>query len=390
MITFMGLAVGIDYSLFIGSRYREERRGGHDKLGAIEVAGSTANRAVLFNCMTVVLVVGMLIVPTKIFVSLGAGAILVVLVAVISASRCCRGAELLGRSCGVSGGCRSLAAAPRKRPRRMRILGRTGASWSCATASSLLWPSVALLLICAIPYLNINTAAGLSTLPTAACQAGYVAPQPRHARRGDPATIVVDGNVATPAAGQAFRKLRTDSAKTTSDRSHPRSRRLLTAAVIAAPLPVAGDPNSDVVSNAVRDLYRYRHRTSGRLNATGASAQNLDYFYKLTDKYTPIVFAFVLGLSFLLLMLVFRSIVVPAQIFVMNLLSVGAAYGLIVLVSQKGFGADILGFQQVDTVEAWLPLFLFSVLFGLSMDYHVFLLSRIRERYLRPATMPTP
>src|SRR5437899_8138998 len=86
MITFMGLAVGIDYSLFIVSRYREERRGGRDKLGAIEVAGSTANRAVLFSGMTVVLaLVGMLIVPTKIFVSLGAGAILVVLVAVISA-----------------------------------------------------------------------------------------------------------------------------------------------------------------------------------------------------------------------------------------------------------------------------------------------------------------
>jgi RND superfamily putative drug exporter len=80
-------------------------------------------------------------------------------------------------------------------------------------------------------------------------------------------------------------------------------------------------------------------------------------------------------------MLVFRSLVVPAKAIVMNLLSVGAAYGLIVLVFQKGVGADILGFQQVDTVEFWLPLFLFSVLFGLSMDYHVFLLSRIRERY---------
>jgi RND superfamily putative drug exporter len=93
------------------------------------------------------------------------------------------------------------------------------------------------------------------------------------------------------------------------------------------------------------------------------------------------VFAFVLGLSFILLTVAFRSIVIPAVAIVLNLLAVAAAYGLLVLVFQKGAGSDLLGFQQIDTVEAWVPLFLFSVLFGLSMDYQVFLLSRIRERY---------
>ena len=93
------------------------------------------------------------------------------------------------------------------------------------------------------------------------------------------------------------------------------------------------------------------------------------------------MFAFVLGFSFILLMVAFRSIVVPAKAIVLNLLSVGAAYGLIVLVFQEGVGNELFGFPQVDAIEAWLPLFLFSVLFGLSMDYHVFLLSRIRERY---------
>ena len=97
----------------------------------------------------------------------------------------------------------------------------------------------------------------------------------------------------------------------------------------------------------------------------------------------PIVFAFVLGCSFILLMVAFRSIVVPAKAIVLNLLSVGAAYGLLVLVFQEGVGNELFGFQQVDAIEAWVPLFLFSVLFGLSMDYHVFLLSRIRERYLQ-------
>ena len=150
-------------------------------------------------------------------------------------------------------------------------------------------------------------------------------------------------------------------------------------------VPVAGDPNSDAALNAVRDL-RNRYLpgamagTELQAYVTGASAQNLDYF-DITDTYLPIVFALVLGLSFILLTLAFRSIVVPASSIAMNLLSVGAAYGLLVLVTQEGHGAGLFGFQVVPTVEAWIPLFLFSVLFGLSMDYQVFLLSRIRERY---------
>jgi putative drug exporter of the RND superfamily len=93
------------------------------------------------------------------------------------------------------------------------------------------------------------------------------------------------------------------------------------------------------------------------------------------------VLLFVLGLSFVLLTVAFRSIVVPATAIVMNLLSVGAAYGLLVLVFQEGVGNEILGLRQAETIDAWVPLFLFAVLFGLSMDYQVFLLSRIRERY---------
>jgi RND superfamily putative drug exporter len=97
--------------------------------------------------------------------------------------------------------------------------------------------------------------------------------------------------------------------------------------------------------------------------------------------HAPIVFAFVLGLAFVLLLLTFRSIVIPLKAIVLNLLSVGAAYGLLVLVFLHGYGADFFGFQRVYAIDAWVPLFLFSVLFGLSMDYQVFLLSRIRERY---------
>jgi RND superfamily putative drug exporter len=158
-------------------------------------------------------------------------------------------------------------------------------------------------------------------------------------------------------------------------------------------VPMTADPSSPtaVASIArIRDqlvLQAFGHAPA-RVLVGGQAALNKD-FYDLTAHYRPLVFAFVLGLSFVLLLLVFRSIVIPATAIAMNLLSVGAAYGLLVLVFQAGgpsagrWIAGVFGFQQMPTIEAWLPLFLFSVLFGLSMDYNVFLLSRIREHYLR-------
>jgi putative drug exporter of the RND superfamily len=122
--------------------------------------------------------------------------------------------------------------------------------------------------------------------------------------------------------------------------------------------------------------------TAAAVLVGGGPAFNVD-FNRVVADWTPIVFVFVLGLSFLLLTLAFRSLVVPATAIVMNLLSVGAAYGLTVLVFQKGYGHELLGFQRTPVIETWIPIFLFCVLFGLSMDYHVFLLSRIREHYDR-------
>ena len=113
---------------------------------------------------------------------------------------------------------------------------------------------------------------------------------------------------------------------------------------------------------------------------TGETAYNIDFFDQ-ANRAAYIVFPFVLGVSFLLLMLVFRSIIVPLKAVILNLLSVGATYGILVLAFQKGVGEDLGVFTQFDIIEAWIRLFLFSILFGLSMDYHVFLLSRIRERF---------
>jgi RND superfamily putative drug exporter len=148
------------------------------------------------------------------------------------------------------------------------------------------------------------------------------------------------------------------------------------------------DPDAEAATDAIRQL---RDETippiaaslpRGQIFTTGLSANNAD-FLEVLDTYTPIVFLFVLGLSFVLLVVVFRSLVVAAKAIAMNLLSVGAAYGLIVWVFQEGNLVGFFGFQQTDVIEAGLPLFMFAILFGLSMDYHVFLLSRIREHYDR-------
>ena len=152
-------------------------------------------------------------------------------------------------------------------------------------------------------------------------------------------------------------------------------------------MPVNGDPTANETLDSVRALRsKYIPEAFSGVDAKvfvgGQSSGSIDYI-NTTEDYTPIVIAFVLGLSFILLTIVFRSIVVPIKAIIMNLLSVGAAYGLLVLVFQKGVGNDLLGFQQVDIIEAWVPLWTFSILFGLSMDYHVFLLSRIRERFDR-------
>lgn len=145
------------------------------------------------------------------------------------------------------------------------------------------------------------------------------------------------------------------------------------------------DPYSSQATEAVdtlRDDILPAAFGAGRANVmvTGFTAFNCDFF-QITEVYTPFIFAFVLGLSFVLLLVVFRSLVVAFASIIFTMLSVGAAYGLIVLVFQKGVGANFFGFLEIESIDAWVPLFLFCMLFGLSMDYQVFLMSRIRERF---------
>jgi putative drug exporter of the RND superfamily len=389
MILMMGLAVGIDYALFIVSRYREERGHGLSVNDAIVTAADTAGRAVFFSGLTVVLALtGMLLIPTTIFRSLAGGAILVVVFAVIASL------TLLPAILRLLGDNVNRLRLPFVQKAQERYdEGRPSGFWDRTARTVMKHPVISvvavvtLLVAASIPYFDINLgAAGVSTLPdTFQSKQGFLILE-KEFSGGEvyPAEVVIDGDVNSPAVQAAVERL-TALAATEPTFGPARFEANEAGDLGVLSIAMGVDPNSDQAMRAIKRLRGEMVPEAFRgvpvqTYVTGFSAFNQDFF-DLTDRYTPIVFGFVLSLSFVLLMIVFRSIVVPVKSIIMNLLSVGAAYGLVVLVFQKGVGAGILGFQQVETIEAWLPLFLFSILFGLSMDYHVFLLSRIREHY---------
>jgi putative drug exporter of the RND superfamily len=247
--------------------------------------------------------------------------------------------------------------------------------------------STALLLAAAIPVLDLTTgSAGLTTLPDSAVskRAFTVLERDFASAQANPVEIAIDGQVGAPALRTAVERLVASMSRDTGfGPARTQVNRRGDLALVSA--PVAGDPKGKQAANAVKRLRNELIPASfagvdAAVLVTGVTARDVDYVEQ-TSRALPFVIAFVLALTFVLLTFAFRSIVVPAKAVAINLLSTGASYGLIVLVFQKGIGADLLGFQQVDRVEAWVPLFLFAVLFGLSMDYHVFLLSRIRERF---------
>jgi uncharacterized membrane protein YdfJ with MMPL/SSD domain len=388
MLTGMGLALGIDYTLFILSRYREERGQGREKADAIATAGATASRAVFFSGVAFVLAMtGMLLVPSSIMRSLAAGAILVGIVSVIAALTLLPAVlSLLGDRVNALRIPYFGRTAGTQSPQESRFWGRIVGFVMRRPVASLA-VTVALLIAAAVPILSFETgSSGVSTLPDRfeSRQGFALLNEEFPGQSTDPVQIVVDGQASSPEVQQGVERLSAALA------DHPifgdptvETNAAGDATLITA--PVGGDAVSERAIEAVREL-----RTDvvpaafagadGEVLVGGDTALELEY-HDAMDTWLPRVFAFVLGLSFILLAIAFRSLVVPATAIVMNLLSVGAAYGILVLVFIEGIGNEILGFQQVDHIEAWVPLFLFSVLFGLSMDYQVFLLSRIRERF---------
>jgi putative drug exporter of the RND superfamily len=384
MLSGMGLALGIDYSLFVVSRFREERSGGRDKLDAIAATGATASRAVLFSGLAfVVAMLGLLIIPNTIFRSLAAGAILVGITSVLGAL------TLLPAVLSLLGDRVNSLRVPLIGRGAERGTGAEGRFWGTIVRGVMRRPVVSLvvsvcaLLALALPVLEFRTGeAGIRTMPDRfPSKQGFIALEQEFGiGTTDDAQVVIDGDVTADATRSEIERLaeemRTNGAFRRVETDFSPERNL---AVIEA-IP-AGDSRDERALEAVRDL-RDTEIAGARVLVTGETAEAIDYF-ALTERWLPILIVFVLTLSFVLLTIAFRSVVIAATAIALNLLSVGAAYGALILVFQEGFGNDLFGFQQVDFIEAWVPLFLFAVLFGLSMDYTVFLLSRIRERYVQ-------
>jgi RND superfamily putative drug exporter len=388
MLTGMGLALGIDYALFVVSRFREERGRGREKLDAISASAVTANRAVLFSGTTFVIAMfGMLIVPSSIMRSLAVGAILVGIVSVVAS------ATLLPALLGLLGDRVDRGRIPFFGRRSLEAANPEGRVWGAIVRAVLHRPwlaaglTVALLLACASPIFGLHVGTSGPTL----------LPQRYEARQGfealhrdfpgataDPVEIIVARGARQPAAEQALAGLRATLAA--DPRFGPgQIERSPNGQVAMLTAPVRGDPSGEEAVSAVRYLRSTTvpaafENTNAEVLVGGTTSENIDYFDSVIGP-APWVIAFVLGLTLVFLTVVFRSLVVAGTAVVLNLLSVGAAYGLLVLVFQDGFASGLLGFNHVDSIEAWVPLFLFSVLFGLSMDYQVFLLSRIKERY---------
>jgi RND superfamily putative drug exporter len=395
MISMIGLAVGIDYSLFIVSRYREERKKGFSKLEAIGASGATANRAVFFSGVTVVLaLLGMFIVPASIFRSLGAGAILVT-IAALAASM-----TLLPAILGLLG---DRVNWPRlaKRARIDSDHDPKGGFWDRISRGVMARPAVYLIVAVAILgglgsfyfQLNRGTSQNVSTLPDdfPSKQAFLTLEREFAGGLTDPARIVITGHVQSPEAQAAIGDLQASVAEMDVFASESQVLPSTDGTAVEVDAYFRGDPSTEAAFQAIRDLRAEVvpaafDGVDGVEVLVGGNTAFFTDFLDVADQYQWIVLAFVLGLSFVLLTVVFRSIVVPVKAIIMNLLSVGAAYGAVTLVFQEGVGIGFFNslgfqFQQVSAIEAWLPLFLFSILFGLSMDYHVFLLSRIREEY---------
>jgi uncharacterized membrane protein YdfJ with MMPL/SSD domain len=385
MLTGMGLALGIDYSLFVLSRYRQERRHGREPCRAIAAVGATASRAVMFSGIAFTLaMVGLLLVPSTIMRSLAAGAIAAAVVSVAAAL------TLLPALLSVLG--------DRVNALRLPFFGRTADReespfWSRAVGGVLRRPLIslvlatALLLLMAVPLLGLRSGeGGVSTLPDRlAAKQGYLVLNTEFSGQTTaPVEIVIDGDADSPAVQTGIERVRQRLAGDPRfGRSELETSRAGDLTVLT--VPVRGDPVGEEAVDAVRDLRREHVPHAfpdppGEVLVGGDSAESIDESDTMSH-WLPIVLAFVLGLTLVLLTIAFRSLVVAAKAIVVNLLSVGAAYGLLVLVFQEGVGNELFGFPQVDTIEAWVPLFLFAVLFGLSMDYHVFLLSRIREHF---------
>jgi len=386
VILCIGLAVGIDYSLFYVRRAREERAHGRTASDALRVAAATSGRAVLISGFTVMIaMMGMFLMGNQVFTSFGMGTVLVVAIALLG-SLTVLPAVLSKLGDRVDRG---------RIPGLDRLRAKPGESrfWAPIVGAvlrrPLLWCgfSAALLIALAIPAFSLHTVSpGMQGLPpNLPVMQTYQRVQDAFPGGAVPETVVISAPDITSrdiTAGIAALK----RAALASGRMYEPISVDVSASRHAArvSIPFAGTGTDAASLNALELLRRHLiPATIGRLpgvtvHTTGSAGQTLD-FNNTMKSHAPFVFAFVLGLAFVLLLMTFRSIVIPFTAIVLNLMSVGAAYGVLVIIFQQGHLQSLLGFTSINGVVNWLPLFLFVILFGLSMDYHVFILSRVRE-----------
>jgi RND superfamily putative drug exporter len=388
VLLLVGLAVGVDYSLFYLKREREERAAGKGARAALEAAAATSGRSVLISGITVMVAMsGMVFSGDKTYLSFGVATMIVVAVAMLGSLTVLP--ALLSR------------LGDKVERGRIPLLGRLrrerGADlWSAVLTPALRRPLVsavaatAVLLVAATPVLGIHTAqTGLDSLPKGIPTVATI-DRLQAAFPGNvvPAIVAVKADTDSSATISAIHALRREALASGQMRNPIEVDVNRRHTVVRITIPVIGN-GTDARSAAAIETLRNRilpatiGKVSGATYAvTGGPANSLDA-NALLKRSWPLVFAFVLTLAFVLLLVSFRSIVIPLKAIVLNLLSVGAAYGALVAVFQYGWGASILHFTGNGGVAFWLPIFMFVILFGLSMDYHVFILSRIREAYDR-------
>jgi RND superfamily putative drug exporter len=393
VILLIGLAVGVDYSLFYLKREREERAAGRGPRAAIEAAAATSGRSVLISGFTVIIAMaGMLFSGDKSYLGFGIATMMVVGIAMLG-SLTVLPALLSRLGDKVEKG---------KIPYLHRLRRDSGENrfWKRILKPAMRRPGIAAavagaaLLVMAIPVLNLHTAqSGLDALPNSAPTVPTIKKIQNEFSNGSVAQseVAIKADIDSPATQQAIASLRskvvaaglnTGSVDVEVNAAH-------TVARVSIPLVGEG---TDARSNAA--LAKLRNEilpaSIGKVDGaeyavTGTTAISADQNSLLKRK-APIVFGFVLVFAFVLLLVTFRSIVIALKAIVLNLLSVGAAYGVLVAVFQWGWGESLLGFKSNGGIASWLPIFMFVILFGLSMDYHVFILSRVREAFDRGLT----
>ena len=389
VILLIGLAVGVDYALFYLRRAREERDAGRSPAKAVEIAAATSGRAVLVSGITVMIAMaGMYLGGVPDFASFATGTIIVVATTML-ASLTVLPALMSRLGTKVDRGRIPGLGRLRTRATRFglwsRIVGRV-------TRRPLVWGGLtaALLIALTIPAFSMQIGEpDLDTLPHKyPVVQTFERLQDAFPAENDTAAVVIEASdVTSPAVTKGIDELRTSvgeqadmfpgSRKTEVEISKDKT-------VATLYVGIAGDGQERASKDAVKELRSdVIPATIGKVDGTqasvnGVTAEELDFNDTLTS-HLPLVFGFVIAAAFLLLLVTFRSIVVPIKAIILNLLSVGAAYGVMTLIFNKGVGKELLGFENTGPIAGWIPMFLFVILFGLSMDYHVFILSRVRE-----------